>query len=83
MKRYERTGFIHPAGVVATACTHRTTDATREAPYGGRARDQLTAREGQVGPFGVTERLVVPRKSGNADGGKKPQLKTNVTSDKE
>jgi len=53
------------------------------SPDGDRAGDQLTAREGQVGSFGVTERLAVPRKSGNADGGKRPQLKTNVTSDKE
>ena len=53
------------------------------SPSGDCGKDQLTAREGQVGPCGVTERLVVPRKSGNADGGKEPQLKTNVRSDKE
>jgi hypothetical protein len=28
----ERTGSIAPAGVMATACTHRRPDATREAP---------------------------------------------------
>jgi hypothetical protein len=53
------------------------------SPGGDCCTDQLTAREGQVGPFGVTERLVVPRKSGNADGGKRPQLKTNVSSNEE
>lgn len=53
------------------------------SPDGDCYFDQLTAREGQVGPVGVAERLAVPRKSGNADGGKEPQLKTNVRSDKE
>jgi hypothetical protein len=40
--------------------------------------DQPDAREGQAGRFGVTERLVVPRRSGNADGGKEPQFETSV-----
>src|SRR5215471_21072104 len=41
------------AGVVATACRHRETNATREAPtVAGRAR-QLAIREGEAGPFGV------------------------------
>jgi hypothetical protein len=53
------------------------------SPDGDRGTDQLTAREGQAGPFGVTERPVVPMKLGNASGGKGPQLKTNVRSDKE
>jgi hypothetical protein len=44
--------------------------------------DQLAARERQAGPFGVAERLVVPMKPGNAGGGKGPQLKANVISDK-
>jgi hypothetical protein len=43
------------------------------------ARDrQPEAREGQAGPFGVTERLVVPMKPVNAGGGKGPQFKVNV-----
>jgi len=46
-------------------------------------KDQLATRERQVGPFRVTERLVVPVKSGNADGGKGPQLKGNDRSGKE
>jgi len=50
---------------------------------GDRGKDQLTTREGQVGPSGVTERLVVPKKPGNAGGGKEPQLKTNERSDEE
>jgi hypothetical protein len=51
--------------------------ATREAQV--VARDgQPDAREGQAGRHGVAERLVVPRKPGNAGGGKGPQFKTNA-----
>ena len=44
--------------------------------------DQPDAREGQTGRPGVAERFVVPRKPGNAGGGKGPQLKTNARSNK-
>jgi hypothetical protein len=64
------------AGVVATACTQG--NATREAPRRGRKDDQPEAREGQDGRPGVAERFVVPRKPGNAGGGKGPQFKTNA-----
>jgi len=60
----------------------RETDATREAPSRGQAQDQPDAREGQAGRGGVAERPVVPLKSGNADGGKGPQFKTNARSGK-
>ena len=40
--------------------------------------DQPDAREGQAGRAGVAERLVVPRKPGNAGGGKGPQFKTDA-----
>ena len=40
--------------------------------------DQPDAREGQAGRVGVAERLVVPRKPGNAGGGKGPQFKTDA-----
>ena len=40
--------------------------------------DQPDAREGQAGRTGVAERLVVPRKLGNAGGGKGPQFKTDA-----
>ena len=60
---------------MATACRHRGSDATREAPAVIARRDQLAARESQAGPFGVSERPVVPLKPGNAGGGKGPQLK--------
>jgi hypothetical protein len=32
MEQYERISSIGPAGVVATACRHSGSDATREAP---------------------------------------------------
>jgi hypothetical protein len=32
MKKDERMRFIGPAGVLATACKHRSPDATRETP---------------------------------------------------
>jgi hypothetical protein len=32
METDERTSSIEPAGVMATACTHRRPEATREAP---------------------------------------------------
>jgi hypothetical protein len=39
---------------------------------------QPDAREGQAGRHGVTERLVLPGRLGNAGGGKGPQFKTSV-----
>ena len=42
--------------------------------------DQPDAREGQAGRTGVAEGPVVPRKLGNAGGGKGPQFKTNAAS---
>src|ERR1700757_114692 len=51
--------------------------ATREAP-GAVRDDQPDAREGQAGRRGDAEGFVVPRKPGNAGGGKGPQFKTNA-----
>ena len=48
--------------------------ATREAPWRGQSNDQLEAREGQAGRFGVAEGFVVPVKLGNAGGGKDPDF---------
>jgi hypothetical protein len=78
----ERTCSIEPAGVMAMACRHRRPDATREAPAVIAGQDQLATRESQAGPYGVAERLVVPRKPGNSGGGKGPQLETDARSDK-
>ena len=59
----------------------RKAHATREAPSCDRAHDQPNAGDGQVGHGGVTEGLVVLRRSGNADGGKEPWLKADAGSD--
>ena len=65
------------AGVVATACTHGKAHATREAPRRGQ-EGQPDAREGRSGRRGVTERLVVPMRPGNAGRGKGPWFRTNA-----
>ena len=49
-------------------------------PQAVEARDlQPDAREGQAGPAGVTDRLVVPPKPGNSGRGKGPEFKISVT----
>jgi len=53
------------------------------SPSGDRRGDQPAARERQAGPFGVTERLEVLMKPGNAGGGKGPQLKGNARSNED
>ena len=60
----------------------RKARATRETPSRGRAHDQPTTREGWVGRGGVTEGLVLLRKSSNADGGKEPWFKARAGSNK-
>ena len=57
----------------------RKVHATWEAPSLPSDR-QPDGREGWEGRDGVAERPVVPRKSGNAVGGKEPQFKMNATS---
>ena len=44
-------------------------------PQRWEARSQPDAREGQAGPPGVADRLVVPGKPGNSGGGKGPEFK--------
>jgi hypothetical protein len=58
----------------------RKPGATRETPAVRARNPQLDAREGQAGPRGVTERLVVATKPGNAGGAKGPRFKDNATS---
>jgi hypothetical protein len=69
--------FRRCAGVVAAACTQgkRTKHGK---PDGVVSDDQPEAREGQAGRPGVAERFVLPRKPGNAGGGKGPQFKTDA-----
>src|SRR3989442_15346027 len=78
--RIERSGApSRCAGVLATACTQgKRTQHGR--PQGVVRDDQPDAREGQAGRPGVAERFVVPRKPGNAGGGKGPQFKTDAIS---
>jgi hypothetical protein len=45
METDERTSFIEPAGVMATACRHRRPEATREAPTVIAVRSTGTSRE--------------------------------------
>src|SRR5947199_9929953 len=65
---------------MATACLHREIQRNTGNPSGGRRDSQPEAREGQTGPPGVAERSVLPRKPGNAGGGKGPEFKVNVRS---
>ena len=60
----------------------KLTSSNTGSPSGDSRGDQPAARESQVGPYGVAERLVVLRKPGNSGGGKGPQLKTNARSNK-
>ena len=49
----------------------QTTDLWEgDKPQSVVGNDQPEAREGQAGRLGVAERFVVPRKPGNAGGGK-------------
>ena len=57
-------------------------ETTKNRPARGRAHDQPTTREGWVGRGGVAEGLVLPWKSGNADGGKEPWFKAHAGSNK-
>ncbi len=80
MGEYERNNLMGPAGVLATTCRQRGPDATRETPAVIANGDQPATRESQAGPCGVAERSVLPRKPGNAGGGKGPQLKGDARS---
>ena len=86
-------GKADDGGTVRADRFHRTcrgsgdgmlTKGTRRntgSPSGDR-EGQLATREGQAGPPGVTERLVVLMKPSNVGGGKGPQLKGDARSDK-
>src|ERR1035437_3934611 len=65
------------AGVVATACTQGNR-AQHGKPLGVVRDGQPNARERWVGRRGVTERLVVLLKPGNAGGGKGPWFKIDA-----
>lgn len=83
MEEDERKSFIGPAGVFGDGMQAKGIRRNTGNPSGDRKKDQPATRERQAGPFGVTERLVVPVRLGNANGGKGPQLKGNDRSGKE
>src|ERR1039458_3040603 len=56
----------------------RKTHATRETPRRVGGIEQPDTREGWSGRLGVTERLVLPMKPGNAGGGKEPWFRTDA-----
>jgi hypothetical protein len=58
-----------------TACRHYGKLLQHGKPQRREARSQPDSREGQAGPPGVADRLVVPRKPGNSGGGKEPEFK--------
>ena len=67
-------------GVETTACTEGDNRKHgKPQAVAGRCR-QPDAREGQAGPRGVTERLVVAMKPGNSGRAKGPQFKDNAGS---
>ena len=61
----------------------KLTSSNTGSPSGDRGGDQPAPRERKAGPLGVTERLVVLMKPGNAGEGKGPQLEGNARSDED
>ena len=82
MGRYERTSFHQSCRGIGDGMQAQGTIHNTGSPSGDRSGDQLAARERQAGLTGMTERLAVPLKPGNAGGGKEPQLKGNARSSK-
>ena len=62
-----------PAGVMATACIQGA-PSQHGKPQRVVEGHQPETREGQSGPYGVADRLVVPVMPGNAGGGKGPEF---------
>lgn len=71
-------GLAGSTGVRTMARDKGNSQATREIRRGGRLDDQPDARESQAGPRGKSERRVVPRKPGNAGGGKGPHFQRST-----
>jgi hypothetical protein len=60
------------------ACQHRKIGQHGKPFVVDETNVQPDTREGKAGRHRVAERLVVPRKPGNAGGGKGPWFKTSV-----
>jgi len=80
MESYERTSFHQSCRGNGDGMQAKGTIRNTRSPSGDRVSDQLATRERRAGPTGMTERLVVLLKPGNAGGGKGPQLKGNARS---
>ena len=64
------------AGAVVTACWQKESCGNTGSPAGREPQgDPPDLREGETGPNGKSERLIVPKNPGNAGGGKEPQFK--------
>ena len=67
-----------PTGVMAMACMYMGNRRNTGSPIGrlGGVPGELVSREGQAGPDGVADGVVVLLKPGNAGGGKDPWSET-------
>jgi hypothetical protein len=81
MGRYERTGFHRTCRGSGDGMQAKGIRRNTGSPNGDCSLDQLAARERKAGPYGMAERLVVPKKPGNSGGGKGLQLKADARSD--
>jgi hypothetical protein len=77
---YERTRFHQSCRGIGDGMQAKGTIHNTGSPSGDCSTDQLATRERQAGLSGMTERLAIPMKPGNAGGGKEPQLKGNARS---
>ena len=67
------------AGAVVMACSQKEPCGNTGSSVGWEPQgDQPDLREGQTGPGGKSERLIVPQNSGNPGGGKEPQFKDSA-----
>jgi hypothetical protein len=68
------------AGVMVTACLAKGDlwQHGKSRMVDRRVPGQPAAREGEAGLCGMAERPIVPKKPGNAGGGKGPQFKVNA-----
>src|SRR3954470_2685283 len=75
---HDATGSRGSTGVMAVACLHTEIRRNTGSPRRRGPDPQPEVREDQAGPSGVADGFVVPRKPGNAGGGKGPEFKTGV-----
>ena len=70
---------VESAGAVGMACSQKESCGNTGSPVGREPQgDPPDLREGQTGPGGKSERLIVPKNPGNLGGGKEPQFKDSA-----